>query len=227
MSRPALEVRDVTKTYVGHPPTPVLHGVDLSVGAGERVAIFGSSGSGKSTLLNILGLLDVPTSGAYDLLGQDTCALSSSTRAKHRASALGFVFQEHHVLGARTVAENLAIKLAISGVGRRGRADLVRDALTQVGLTHRRNAPGRLLSGGEKQRLAVARAILTQPPVLLADEPTGNLDRANADNILDLFDSQARKGVAVVVITHDPTTARWADRALELDGGRLRLGAHG
>lgn len=217
----AIRARAITKTYAGRPPTPVLFGVDLEVEEGERLAIFGRSGAGKSTLLNILGLLDVPSAGSYEVLGVDTLALSASARARHRASDLGFIFQEHHVLGARTVAENLAIKLSISRTPPRAREALVREALGQVALEHRRDAPGRLLSGGEKQRLAVARAILTNPRVLLADEPTGNLDRGNADRVLGLFDAQANRGVAVVVITHDPTTAKWADRAVELDAGVL------
>ena len=217
----ALCARGVTKTYPGRPPTPVLLGVDLDVAHGERVVIFGPSGAGKSTLLNILGLLDVPTAGRYEVLGADTGTLSASARARHRATDLGFVFQEHHVLGARTVAENLDIKLSISRIEPRLRDALVGEALAMVGLGHRRDAPGRLLSGGEKQRLAVARAVLTRPRVVLADEPTGNLDRANADNILALLDAQAAQGVAVVVITHDPGNARWADRALELDAGTL------
>ncbi|TQL02105.1 ABC transporter ATP-binding protein [Cellulomonas sp. SLBN-39] len=195
--------------------------MDLEVEDGERLAIFGRSGAGKSTLLNILGLLDVPSAGTYEVLGVDTLALSASARDKHRSSDLGFIFQEHRVLGARTVAENLAIRLSIARTPQRDRGRLVNDALGQVALEHRRDAPGRLLSGGEKQRLAVARAILTNPRVLLADEPTGNLDRGNADRILELFDAQAARGVAVVVITHDPSTAGWADRSVELDAGVL------
>lgn len=223
----ALRTEAITKTYPGRPPTPVLHGVELTVDVGERLAIVGRSGAGKSTLLNILGLLDTPTSGDYHLLGVDTRTLPASARSRHRSTDLGFVFQEHHVLGARTVAENLEIKLAISETPRRARAQRVAQALERVGLGHRKQAHGRSLSGGEKQRLAVARAILTSPPVLLADEPTGNLDRENAELILGLFDAQARDGVAVIVITHSDATARWADRALVLDDGVLCSGAHG
>lgn len=225
MTQAALRADAITKTYPGRPPTPVLHGVDLTVDPGERLAIVGRSGAGKSTLLNILGLLDTPTAGDFHLLGTDTRTLSASARSRHRSADLGFVFQEHHVLGARTVAENLEIKLAISTTPRRARAEMVAQSLERVGLSHRQQAHGRSLSGGEKQRLAVARAILTSPRVLLADEPTGNLDRENADLILGLFDAQACDGVAVIVITHSEATARWADRALVLDDGVLDDGA--
>jgi putative ABC transport system ATP-binding protein len=217
----ALTVRGVTKTYPGHPAVQALCGVDLDVDAGERVAILGRSGAGKSTLLNILGLLDRPTAGSYRLLGDEVGSLGERGRDELRTRAIGFVFQEAHVLGHRTVRENLAIKLAINRIPRRDRAHRVRASLERVGLDHRIDAQGRLLSGGEKQRLAIARAISTGPSVLLADEPTGNLDPANSAAVLQLFDGQAAEGVAVVVITHDMHVAAWADRAVTLEAGRL------
>ncbi len=215
---------DVHKTYPGNPKVHALRGIDFAVCAGERVAVVGPSGSGKSTLLNIVGLLDVPTSGRYEFLGRDTRTIRSRERDRIRAAELGFVFQDAHVLGARTVAENLDIRLAITGTPRARRAREVHDVLGEVGLAHRRDALGRLLSGGERQRLAVARAVLTAPRVLLADEPTGNLDRENADRVLELFDAQAKAGVAVVVITHDTRIADWADRAVLIADGRIKAG---
>ncbi|MFC0705419.1 ABC transporter ATP-binding protein [Cellulomonas uda] len=207
-----LRARDVHKTYRTDPPVPVLTGVDLELRAGERVAVVGRSGSGKSTFLNIVGLLDTPTSGQVELLGQDTGALSAHARDRLRAGTLGFVFQEHHVLGHRTVAENLEIAASISGTPRARRPALVSAALARVGLTGRQQALGRLLSGGEKQRL------------VLADEPTGSLDPQNAENVLALFDEQAAAGVAVLVITHDDRIAAWADRTVRLRAGRLEKG---
>ncbi|MBI9115125.1 ABC transporter ATP-binding protein [Sanguibacter sp. YZGR15] len=194
----------------------------MSVARGERVVIVGRSGAGKSTLLNILGLLDAPSTGQYLLHGVDTATMSMRERNALRSRSLGFVFQEHHVLGHRTVAENVQIKLAIAGAPRAARPRQISRALDQVGLTHRRGSLARLLSGGEKQRLAVARAIVDEPRVLLADEPTGNLDEDNADNVLALFDEQAASGVAVVVITHDARVSAWSDRTLRLVDGRIQ-----
>ncbi|UJP40742.1 ABC transporter ATP-binding protein [Cellulomonas palmilytica] len=220
-----LRALDVHKTYRTDPPLPVLAGVDLELAPGERVAVVGRSGSGKSTFLNLVGLLDTPTSGRVELLGQDTGSLSARERDRLRAHTLGFVFQEHHVLGHRTVAENLEIAASIAGTPRTQRRTLVDAALARVGLTGRQQALGRLLSGGEKQRLAVARAVLSGPRLVLADEPTGNLDPENADNVLALFDEQAAAGVAVLVITHDDRIAAWADRTVRLCAGRLEEGA--
>lgn len=217
----ALRAEGVFKTYSSDPPVEVLRGVDLTVSAGERVAIVGPSGSGKSTLLNIIGLLDTPSAGAYHLLGEDTSRLRGRKRDAVRSASLGFVFQDNHILGHRTVFENLGLRLAITDIATPDRAPLIDAVLDRVGLTHRRGALGRLLSGGEAQRLAVARAVITAPRLLLADEPTGNLDPDNATMILDLFDEQAAAGVAVIVITHDPRIARWADRALSLRDGLL------
>lgn len=216
-----LELRDICKTYEVKPPLPVLMGVDLDVEAGEKIAIIGHSGAGKSTLLNIIGLLDAPTAGSYRLSGRETEGMRDRDRDALRANVLGFVFQDYHVLGHRTVSENLEIKLAITGLEKHKRQGAMTRILEQVGLQGRAHAPARLLSGGEKQRLAIARAMVTEPQVLLADEPTGNLDEENARTILDLFDVEARRGVAVVVITHDERIHKWADRVLHLADGKL------
>lgn len=218
---PVIEASGMTKTFDVQPPVHVLRGVDLRVQAGERVVIVGRSGAGKSTLLNILGLLDEASAGSYRLGGRETSGLRPRARDTLRAGGIGFVFQDYHVLGHRTCAENVALKLAAVGMPRSQRESAIHDVLGRVGLSHRLHSPGGLLSGGEKQRLAVARAVATRPMLLLADEPTGNLDPVNARTVLDLFDAQADAGVAVVVITHDDRTHEWADRSLVLEGGHL------
>lgn len=216
-----LELEGISKTYDVDPPITVLSGLDLAVAPGEKVAIFGESGAGKSTLLNILGLLDTATAGEYRLAGIDATHLSARQTDLVRSEHIGFVFQDFHILGHRTVAENLTIKLAISHIPRSERQALITSTLKQVGLLHRENSLGRLLSGGEKQRLAIARAIMIEPALLLADEPTGNLDSRHAHAILGLFDEQADKGAAVIIITHDDRIARWAERVLTLRDGQL------
>ena len=216
-----VELDGVSKVYPGRGTVPVLQDVGLSVTAGERLAVVGRSGAGKSTLLNLMGLLDVPTAGRYRLLGSDTSRLGGRERDRLRAGSIGFVFQEHHVLGHRSVGENVDLALAASGVPHRDRPDLADAALRRVGLGAHAQARSGLLSGGEKQRLAVARAVVTRPRLLLADEPTGNLDDENAADVLRLFGEQADSGVAVVVITHSGRVAAWADRVLEVVAGRL------
>lgn len=216
-----IELAGIAKTYTGDPPVEALTGVDLCVEAGEKVAVLGRSGSGKSTLLNILGLLDTPTAGVYRLDGRDVAGLGGTARDRFRARSLGFVFQESHVLGHRSVEENVWLGLMAAGVPRNERASMIAGVLARVGLTHRARSAGRLLSGGERQRLAVGRAVAIMPRVLLADEPTGNLDQVNADGVLGLFNEQAAAGVAIVVITHDPRTAAWADRTMHLADGRI------
>lgn len=214
--------RGLTRTYRSEHITPVLTGVDLRVQDGERVAILGGSGAGKSTLLNILGLLDSPDSGSYQLLGKEATSLGHRQRDRLRANALGFVFQAHHVLGHRTSRENVDLKLSTISTPERERAGQVAAALAAVGLERRADVLGRTLSGGEKQRLALARAIVVKPAVLLADEPTGNLDDANTTRILDLFTRQSVVGVSVVVITHDVRVSQWADTPYDLVDGQLQ-----
>lgn len=221
MAEAALEATDIVKTYRGAPVVRALDGASLRVDPGERVAILGPSGAGKSTLLNILGLIDTPTSGTYSLLGQESTRLTASQRDRLRATALGFVFQAYHVLGHRTVRENVLLKLTTVGTPTSERGAMIADVVDRVGLSERLHARGQTLSGGEKQRLAIARAIVTRPQVLLADEPTGNLDDVNTSAVLGLFDEQSAAQVAVLVITHDPRTAAWADRVVHLRAGRF------
>lgn len=222
---PVVRATGLSRTYPTHPPVEALTAVDLRVEAGERVAVIGASGAGKSTLLNILGVLDEPDGGEYLLLGRDTRGLGARGRDAVRAEHLGFVFQDSHVLGHRTCAQNVAMKLVAAQCPRAARGRLIDEVLERVGLTHRSSAAGRTLSGGEQQRLAIARAVVTRPELLLADEPTGNLDGANAAAVLDLFTEHAARGAAVVVITHDDRLATWADRTLTLVDGRLGPGA--
>lgn len=219
MGRFVLEATDLSKVYPGPPPVTALTSVTIAVAPGERVAVIGPSGAGKSTLLNLLGLLDTPTTGRVVVAGSDSSTLGYRDRDHLRANAIGFVFQESHVLGHRTVRENLEIALVARGTAPDLRDGMCSEVLQRVGLQHRCNALGRLLSGGERQRLALARAIVTSPRIILADEPTGNLDPDNTQRILALLDEQVSRGVSVLVITHDPGVAKWADRVCELRHG--------
>lgn len=217
-----LELREITKTYDAATPVKVLDGVDLVLSAGEKIAILGRSGSGKSTLLNILGLLDRATSGEYLLDSSEIALASEHVRDMARADKFGFVFQESHVLSQRSASENIWLALAASKMPSKERTHRVAEVLTAVGLEHRSQSLGSLLSGGERQRLAVARAISTSPQILLADEPTGNLDEENSQSVLSLFDDQVAAGVGAIVITHDKRVARWAHRVFELSNGKLK-----
>ncbi|MBR5951107.1 MAG: ABC transporter ATP-binding protein [Actinomycetaceae bacterium] len=219
-----IDVCDIHKSYDTKPPLSVLKGVNLQVDEGQRIAIIGKSGAGKSTLLNILGLLDTPTSGTYALDGTHVEHMSEAERDRVRGEKIGFVFQDFHVLGARSVIENLNLKLATNHILRSEREEMIARVLDQVGLTERAAAPARLLSGGEKQRLSLARAVICAPRIILADEPTGNLDSENAGAVLEMFDKQADSGVAVIVITHDDRLSGWADKVYTLDAGVLYAG---
>ncbi len=225
VSSPLLALDGVIKRYgVGTAAvTEALRGVDLQVSAGEFTAIVGPSGSGKSTLLNVLGLLDRPTEGVLRLQGTDPNALRETERTKFRGRSIGFVFQFHHLLPAFTALENVLMPAWIE----RGRVDKslesrALDLLDRVGLAAKAHKPATDLSGGEQQRVAIARALLLEPPLLLADEPTGNLDTKSADRIFELFRSFNREhGTAVLVVTHDPRLAARCDRIVELVDGRI------
>ncbi|MPQ99844.1 ATP-binding cassette domain-containing protein [Modestobacter sp. I12A-02628] len=218
---PAIELRDLTRSFPGPPEVQALKGVNVSVADGEYVAITGPSGSGKSTMLNILGLLDRPTVGEYRLGGVLTGTLTEDQRAAVRARQLGFVFQAFHLMSRRTVLENVLLPMLYSGTPRAQREPRAREALQRVGLDHRVDFLPGTLSGGERQRVAVARAVATRPRVLLADEPTGNLDQATSGEIMALFEELHADGLTLVVITHDEGVARRASRRIRLADGRV------
>jgi putative ABC transport system ATP-binding protein len=221
---PVVELDGVGRSFPGPPPVHALRSVDLRIDAGEYVSIVGPSGSGKSTLLHLLGLLDQPTTGTYRLDGVDTSTLSERARAGLRGSRIGFVFQAFHLLAHRTVLDNVTLATLYNGIPRRARIERAEVALEQVGLAHRLRFSPSTLSGGERQRVAIARALAARPSLLLADEPTGNLDSATADSILDLFDDLHAGGLTLAVITHDDRVSRRAERRVGIVDGCLTPG---
>jgi putative ABC transport system ATP-binding protein len=218
---PAIELRDVTRSFPGPPEVQALKGVNVSIADGEYVSITGPSGSGKSTMLNILGLLDRPTVGEYRLGGVLTGVLDEDERAAVRARRLGFVFQAFHLMSRRTALQNVLLPMLYNGIPRAEREPRAREALERVGLRHRTDFLPGTLSGGERQRVAVARAVASRPRVLLADEPTGNLDQATSAEIMALFEELHADGLTFVVITHDEDVARRASRRIRLADGRV------
>ena len=221
-ANPAIDVRGVHRRYPGSPPVDALAGVDLTIEPGEMVAVMGPSGSGKSTLLNIMGTLDRPTEGRVLIDGVDTTALSDRKLSGLRSARLGFVFQSFHLLDTLTATDNVATGLLYRGIGLRRRRSKARAALEHVGLGHRLDARPLELSGGERQRVAIARAVVAEPAVVLADEPTGNLDTATGSGIVELLTDLNGGGSTIVVITHDPDVADRLPRRVDVRDGRIR-----
>lgn len=217
-----ISLQGVTKVFVtDEVETHALSGIHLEINKGEYVSIAGPSGCGKSTLLSILGLLDAPTDGNYLLNGRPVADLTSSDRARVRNREIGFIFQAFNLIGDLTVYENVELPLTYRGMPSSERKKLVLQALEKVGMSHRTKHYPSQLSGGQQQRVAVARALAGQPSVLLADEPTGNLDSKNGEAVMDLLRNLHRGGATICMVTHDPRFARYAERTIHLFDGRV------
>ncbi len=217
-----IELQQVSRTFVvGDQPVYALVDVSERIGAGEYVSLMGPSGSGKSTLLNVLGCLDRPTSGVYALDGREVQTLPDAELTAIRRHEIGFVFQFFHLVPRLTAAANVELPMVFAGVPRDERTARVAEALAAVGLTDRAHHKPEQLSGGQRQRVAIARAIIMRPRLLLADEPTGNLDSASGEQVIELLEELNAHGLTLIVVTHDPNVARRAHRVLVLADGRI------
>lgn len=217
-----LKLEHIYKDYIqGKMTVPVLKDVSLYVEEGEYVAIMGPSGSGKSTLMNIIGCLDLPTSGSYELAGSDVLSLNENKLADLRLGTIGFVFQNFQLLPRMSALENVALPLVYAGIRKKVRRERAREALVRVGLEDRTSFNPTQLSGGQKQRVAIARAMVNKPKILLADEPTGALDSRSSAQVMELFQKLNEEGVTVVMITHDPGIAHHAKRIVDIFDGEI------
>jgi len=221
-----IRAREVRKTYhVGSQVVHALDGLDLDIQANEYVALMGPSGSGKSTLMNILGCLDTPTSGSYTLNGQDVSSMEDDALAEIRNREIGFVFQTFNLLPRYSALENVALPMIYAGVSRAKRVSRAKEVLDQVGLGDRMDHKPNELSGGQRQRVAVARALVMRPSIILADEPTGNLDTATSHEVMELFSAIQKAGNTVILVTHEEDIAACAQRIVRLRDGRVDVDA--
>ncbi|MFA7269903.1 MAG: ABC transporter ATP-binding protein [Sterolibacterium sp.] len=220
MRPPQIELVGIERVFkLGDSEVHALRHLDVAIGAGEYVAVMGPSGSGKSTLLNLVGLLDRPDAGVYRLEGRDVTTLSSEEQARVRSERIGFVFQSFHLVPRLTAAENIALPMTLAGVDPAARAQRVAQALKDYGLEERAHHRPDQLSGGQRQRVAIARATVMQPAVILADEPTGNLDRATGEEVMRLLEQLNSRGVTLIVVTHDAQLGARAGRQLLMEDG--------
>ena len=207
--------------HLGDSQVNALRHVDMNIARGEYIAVMGPSGSGKSTLLNLLGLLDRPDAGTYKLEGRDVTTLDPDEQAKVRSERIGFIFQSFHLVPRLTAAANIELPLTLAGVPAAERAKRVTQALKEYGLTDRAHHQPNQLSGGQRQRVAIARATVQRPAVMLADEPTGNLDRATGEEVMRLLEALNAQGVTLIVVTHDPALGARARRQLKMEDGGI------
>ncbi len=217
-----IELKQITKSFeVGRETIDVLKGIDLSIEAGECVAIMGPSGSGKSTLMNIIGCLDKPTAGEYELAGENVSRYLDTELAKVRNQSIGFVFQQFHLLPRLTAVQNVELPMIYSGIAKKERLERARAALEKVGLGDRMDHLPNALSGGQKQRVAIARAIVNEPKIILADEPTGALDTKTSETIMELFTGLNEEGSTIVLVTHEAEVAEYAQRIIMVRDGLI------
>ena len=223
MTSPLIALSGIERVFLlGDSEVHALRTLDLDIAAGEYVAVMGPSGSGKSTLLNLLGLLDRPNAGTYRLEGRDVTTLSPEEQARVRSERIGFVFQSFHLVPRLTAAENIALPMTLAGIAPAERTRRVAQALKDYGLANRADHRPDQLSGGQRQRVAIARATIMQPAVILADEPTGNLDRATGEEVMRLLEGLNTQGVTLIVVTHDGALGNRAGRQLLMEDGSLK-----
>jgi putative ABC transport system ATP-binding protein len=217
-----IELEDIQKVYrIGESEFAVLKGIDLQIEEGEFIALMGPSGSGKSTLMNIVGCLDRPTSGRFLLLRQDISQTSDDELARIRREELGFIFQTFNLIGRISVLKNVEVPMMLSGLPREKRRDRALKLLESVGIAHRINFSPQNISGGERQRVAIARALANDPKIIIADEPTGNLDLKNSDEVMKILTNLNREGRTIIMVTHNPEITENCSRVIRLRDGRI------